>query len=126
MVRGKEHPQQVVIVVRTQRGRVAVRALLKAALAGPTGTSSRKTSCYGVMPPVADFGIAKALAEGDTEHLTSTGFAIGTPASMSPRAGMALANARAGLRSRPLQRSLSRAPDPSRGDLCLTCMKAGR
>jgi serine/threonine-protein kinase len=32
---------------------------------------------------VADFGIAKALA-ADSEHLTSTGLAIGTPAYMSP------------------------------------------
>ncbi len=33
---------------------------------------------------VADFGIARALQVADSEHLTATGLAVGTPAYMSP------------------------------------------
>ena len=46
-----------------------------------TGTSSRPTSCWTPGTPlVADFGIARAIGEGET----TTGHVIGTPAYMSP------------------------------------------
>ena len=62
------------------------RSPTRTSAASSTATSSPTTSCIDAQsgrPMVTDFGIARAISEGDS-RLTATGIAIGTPTYMSP------------------------------------------